>query len=201
MAVTLMRFLDEIPFSLVILACLTLGLAPFFPEPHIWEKLKMLGSGRLVEAVDVFDLLMHAAPWILLVAKLGTGHAAALSCGVGRGLSAPSGLAALTPEDISEQMKLWRGSQPHAVADMAIGWGETVVKRAGGRVLFIGVPVKAVPAIRPCNGNQVFDQGAAQPLATCGLRDKQVFEVAISPRNPGRIVVVVQGKTGHFPVQ
>ena len=40
-----MAILDQIPISLIVLACLTLGLAPFFPEPHIWEKLKMLVAG------------------------------------------------------------------------------------------------------------------------------------------------------------
>lgn len=65
-----MAFLDQIPLSYVILAVLTLGLAPFFPEPHLWEKLKMLASGTLVRPVDVFDLLMHAAPWLVLAAKL-----------------------------------------------------------------------------------------------------------------------------------
>ena len=58
-----MAILDQIPLSLIVLACLTLGLAPFFPEPHIWEKLKMLVAGDLVKPVDVFDLLMHAAPF------------------------------------------------------------------------------------------------------------------------------------------
>jgi hypothetical protein len=63
-------FLDQIPLTYVILAALTLGLAPFFPEPHIWEKLRMLVSGTLVRPIDIFDLLMHAAPWLLLAAKL-----------------------------------------------------------------------------------------------------------------------------------
>lgn len=62
-------FLAQLPWSLVILACLTLGLAPFFPEPHIWEKLKMLAAGQLVKPIDIFDLLMHAAPFILLILK------------------------------------------------------------------------------------------------------------------------------------
>lgn len=64
-----MQFLDQIPWNLAILAALTLGLAPFFPEPHIWEKLKMLVAGRLSRPVDIFDLLLHSAPWALLVAK------------------------------------------------------------------------------------------------------------------------------------
>ncbi|WP_377506112.1 RND transporter [Octadecabacter sp. R77987] len=65
-----MHFLDQIPWNLAILAALTLGLAPFFPEPHIWEKLKMLFAGTLSRPVDIFDFLMHAAPWLLLLAKV-----------------------------------------------------------------------------------------------------------------------------------
>ena len=58
----LTQILDQLPWSLVLLACLTLGLAPFVPEPHLWEKLKMLAAGTLVKPIDIFDLLMHAAP-------------------------------------------------------------------------------------------------------------------------------------------
>lgn len=65
-----MTLLDQIPLNILILAALTLGLAPFFPEPHVWEKLKMLFSGTLTRPVDIFDMLMHAAPFILLIAKL-----------------------------------------------------------------------------------------------------------------------------------
>ncbi len=63
-----MTWLDNLPWTILILACLTLGLAPFAP-PHIWEKLQMLAQGRLVRPIDWFDLLFHAAPWILLLAK------------------------------------------------------------------------------------------------------------------------------------
>ena len=62
--------LDKVPMSLLIVLCLTLGLAPFTPEPHVWQKLTMLVSGELVKAVDIFDLLMHGAPWALLFIKL-----------------------------------------------------------------------------------------------------------------------------------
>lgn len=65
-----MTFLDQIPLNILILAALTLGLAPFLPEPHIWEKLRMLLAGNLVKPLDIFDLLLHAAPWLLLAAKL-----------------------------------------------------------------------------------------------------------------------------------
>jgi hypothetical protein len=54
---------------MIILACLTLGLAPFAP-PHIWEKLQMLSQGRLVRPIDWFDLALHGTPWALLVLKV-----------------------------------------------------------------------------------------------------------------------------------
>lgn len=65
-----MAILDQIPLSLIVLACLTLGLAPFFPEPHIWEKLKMLAAGDLGKLVDIFDMAMHAAPFVVLGLKV-----------------------------------------------------------------------------------------------------------------------------------
>lgn len=64
-----MDFLDRIPWSIAILGALTLGLAPFVPEPHIWEKLKMLSRGTLTRPIDIFDLCFHAIPWLLLLAK------------------------------------------------------------------------------------------------------------------------------------
>ncbi|GHC16295.1 MULTISPECIES: hypothetical protein [Gemmobacter] len=66
----MLNLLDQMPLNLLILAALTLGLAPFVPEPHIWEKLKMLASGTLAKPIDIFDLLLHAAPFILMGAKL-----------------------------------------------------------------------------------------------------------------------------------
>jgi hypothetical protein len=65
-----MEWLDRIPLVVLIIAALTLGLAPFVPEPHLWEKLKMLAAGTLSRPLDIFDLLWHAAPWLLLAAKL-----------------------------------------------------------------------------------------------------------------------------------
>jgi len=64
------ELIDGIPLSFAVLAALTLGLAPFVPEPHIWEKLKMLVAGTLVRPLDIFDLCLHGAPWILLIVKL-----------------------------------------------------------------------------------------------------------------------------------
>jgi hypothetical protein len=63
-----LRWLDSISWGVVILACATLGLAPFTP-PHVVEKLGMLWRGELTRPIDWFDLVMHGAPWVLLVLK------------------------------------------------------------------------------------------------------------------------------------
>ena len=63
------RILDHVPIWLVLVLCATLGLAPFTPEPHLWEKLKMLAAGDLVRPVDWFDMGFHGVPWLLLIAK------------------------------------------------------------------------------------------------------------------------------------
>ena len=55
-------------WRLVILLCLTIGLAPFFPEPHIFGKLKwMLGGAEGMTIMDWFDVLLHGLPFVLLI--------------------------------------------------------------------------------------------------------------------------------------
>lgn len=65
-----MKWIDQQPLFLFLLAAFTLGLAPFWPEPHLWQKLKMLVSGELSRPIDIFDLILHASPWALLSLKL-----------------------------------------------------------------------------------------------------------------------------------
>ncbi len=65
-----MTWLDDLSLSVIVMACLLLGFAPFFPEPHIWEKLKMLAAGTLKKPIDTLDLLFHAAPFVVLIMKL-----------------------------------------------------------------------------------------------------------------------------------
>lgn len=70
MMTKILHLIDNIPVVLLLLVALTLGLAPFVPEPHLWEKLKMLGAGTLSKPIDIFDLLLHAVPWIVFLLKL-----------------------------------------------------------------------------------------------------------------------------------
>ena len=65
-----MKWLDKIPLTTLLIVALLLGLAPFTPEPHLWEKLKMLVAGELVKPIDIFDLFLHGTPVVLLVLKL-----------------------------------------------------------------------------------------------------------------------------------
>jgi len=64
------QLLRKIPLVPLIVVTIFLGLAPFQPEPHLWEKLKMLSAGELVKPIDIFDLLLHGTPLVLLILKL-----------------------------------------------------------------------------------------------------------------------------------
>ena len=51
-----------------LIASITLGLAPFSPEPHVWEKIKWVASGAEgMRAIDWFDLVLHGTPWVMLI--------------------------------------------------------------------------------------------------------------------------------------
>ena len=53
--------------GLAILASLTLGLAPFVPEPHILGKIRWIAGGaKGMTMIDWFDFLMHFAPFVWL---------------------------------------------------------------------------------------------------------------------------------------
>ena len=69
-----MSFLDRIPYVMLIVWGIFMGLAPFVPEPHLVEKVKMLMDGTLTRPLDIFDLFWHLLPDILLVLKLMRDH-------------------------------------------------------------------------------------------------------------------------------
>ena len=50
------------------MACLTLGLAPFVPEPHLVGKIRWVAGGAVgMQAMDWLDLALHGAPFVWLV--------------------------------------------------------------------------------------------------------------------------------------
>ncbi|MCS7100700.1 MAG: hypothetical protein NZL99_03280 [Burkholderiaceae bacterium] len=66
----MLAWLDPIPLWLIALVALWMALAPFYPEPHLVEKLRMLVQGALSRPIDIFDLFWHSAPLAVLLLKL-----------------------------------------------------------------------------------------------------------------------------------
>lgn len=65
-----MKLLND--WGIVLLACLTLGLAPFTPEPHILGKIRWVAGGAVgMQPIDWFDLALHGFPWLLLLRLAG----------------------------------------------------------------------------------------------------------------------------------
>lgn len=63
-----MKFKPSDHVKLAFILCLTIGLTPYFPMPHSYEKLKWLidgGKGMLL--LDYLDLVFHNIPWIYLL--------------------------------------------------------------------------------------------------------------------------------------
>jgi hypothetical protein len=66
-SISLKNMLD---YRLLLFLSLFIGLAPFFPQPHIVEKLRMLMAGTLEKPVDIFDLFWHSWPFFLLAYRI-----------------------------------------------------------------------------------------------------------------------------------
>lgn len=60
------KWFDQLSLEIILIPAILLGLAPFQPEPHLWEKLKMLAAGTLSKPIDIFDLIMHGSGLVLL---------------------------------------------------------------------------------------------------------------------------------------
>ncbi len=65
-----MKIIDKLSWPVLIVITATLGLAPFSPQPHVLEKMIMLMNGTLSRPIDIFDLVLHGTPWLLLFIKL-----------------------------------------------------------------------------------------------------------------------------------
>ncbi|MDO8449699.1 MAG: hypothetical protein Q7T10_12945 [Rhodoferax sp.] len=66
----MMKWLDRFPLLWLVVLAVWMAVAPITPEPHLIEKLRMLGNGTLSRPIDIFDLCLHAAPLLLLVLRL-----------------------------------------------------------------------------------------------------------------------------------
>ena len=65
----MLHFLDQLPFPVLIVFAIFMLLAPFHPMPHVVEKILLLKNGQLHRPIDIFDLVFHLAPLLLLGLK------------------------------------------------------------------------------------------------------------------------------------
>jgi hypothetical protein len=66
----MLNFLDKIPYVFLIVMAIFMLLAPFYPIPHVIEKILMLKNGTLKKPIDIFDLFFHLSPLLLLCLKI-----------------------------------------------------------------------------------------------------------------------------------
>ena len=65
----MLKVLDQMPYLPLIVLAVFMLLAPFRPMPHVLEKLIMLKNGVLTRPLDIFDLIFHLAPSLVLLLK------------------------------------------------------------------------------------------------------------------------------------
>ena len=65
-----MNWIDKIPLAVLVVITVLMALAPMSGGSHLMEKSNMLLSGTLVKPIDIFDLLMHGTPAVLLLIRL-----------------------------------------------------------------------------------------------------------------------------------
>lgn len=57
-----MRPVSQLSYGVLLTAAFLVGLAPFWPEPHLLEKLALLSRGELTRPLDILDLVFHGSP-------------------------------------------------------------------------------------------------------------------------------------------
>ncbi len=67
---SMLKFIDDIPVLLLVIITIFMVLAPFVPEPHLQEKLRMLMNGELIKPIDIFDLFWHSFLIVILAIRL-----------------------------------------------------------------------------------------------------------------------------------
>ena len=66
----MLKYIDKIPLLPLAMAAIFMSLAPFAPEPHLIEKLRMLSNAELTKGIDIFDLFWHSFLIVLLAIRL-----------------------------------------------------------------------------------------------------------------------------------
>ena len=64
------KIIDKMQLWMLIVLAIALGLAPFTPIPHLYQKYLMLINSELVAPIDIADLVFHGFFPLLLLVKL-----------------------------------------------------------------------------------------------------------------------------------
>jgi hypothetical protein len=67
---SMFNWIDRLPVKPLFFIAVIFALLPLRPEPHLFEKLRMLSEGALVRPIDIFDLFLHSLGLILLAIRL-----------------------------------------------------------------------------------------------------------------------------------
>ena len=65
------RLRQWLPYEILVPVAVLMALAPFATQPHLLEKLGMLFAGTLARPIDIFDLVLHGTPTVLLAVRVG----------------------------------------------------------------------------------------------------------------------------------
>ncbi len=66
----MLKFLNKLSYSTLLLATIFMLLTPISPMPHVVEKILMIKNGILYKPLDIFDLFFHLSPLTLLIIKI-----------------------------------------------------------------------------------------------------------------------------------
>ena len=66
----MLNWIDRLPVKALFVVAVFFAIMPISPEPHLFEKLRMLFEGTLSRPIDIFDLFMHGLPIVLLTIRL-----------------------------------------------------------------------------------------------------------------------------------
>lgn len=63
------KWIDSIPTGILVFFSIWMLIAPIHPEPHLVQKFSWIMESKSFKAIDVFDVIWHLLPSILLLIK------------------------------------------------------------------------------------------------------------------------------------
>lgn len=66
----MLKWIDKLPLLPLIVVAVFFAIVPLTGTPHLAEKSRMLLDGSLSRPIDIFDLVMHGTPVLILGIRL-----------------------------------------------------------------------------------------------------------------------------------